>query len=421
LRGVATRRPFQNTFLKAGALLVLLLLSGYAARRPVDFPVYYVAARAMLSGNPFYGPASGMWWPYRYPPLFLFLFLPLALLPLHCAAVLWAALKFAALYLLTRALFLRLRQEKVSFWFFAMIPTVPYLALEFHYGNAQFLVFALVAAALLALDKHPAWAVLALALGISIKVWPLFFVPYLLAIGRRRVAVWTIAVALGLTLAPAAFFGPHKFVQLAEQWGTQEFGVALAAGEPSIIGFPSQSLHSVMMRYFVSLDYSKLSDPHYPKFNVAAANPGVVEWVWALLAVAGYTMLLLFAHREIGGDALAVHGVAFCGLLLLQPFTQTTDMVVLLWPIVVAAAYLRRGGGSPRWARATLYVSLSLMTLQALLPTAAVHRTLEVLGTNFWLTCLLAAGLVGMCRQNPQTARASAAADLAAENSSAFS
>src|SRR5437879_1776369 len=315
---------FSRIIVAALVLIAIALLSYVAPRRAVDFPVYHYAARKMLSRTgPMYGPQSGIGWPqvYRYPPLFLLLFVPFALLPLRFAAILWAALKFTALGLLARALFSRLGTHGLVWQLLSLLPALPYLALEFHYGNVQFFIFALAGAALLCLDERPALAAVALALAISVKVAPLFFVPYLIV--RKRIAVAGLALALtaALTLLPAGYFGWHPNASLLHQWASQEFGVAATAGEPAIIGFPSQSMHSVLMRLLVSLDYTQLTDWNYPKPNVATFDPSVIELLWLILALAGCAGLLVLARRQPQSDNLTIHAVAFCCLLLLQHFT----------------------------------------------------------------------------------------------------
>lgn len=241
-------------------LIVVLTLSIIAAHRSVDFQVYHYAARALFShSGPMYGPQSGVGWPqiYRYPPLFVLLFIPFALLSLGIAAVVWTALKFVSLAVVARELFARLGIRSRLWQILAILPAVPYLALEFHYGNVQFFIFALVAAALLWMDTRPPLAAVALALAISIKVAPLFFVPYLAARKRFRVAGLALASTVVLTLLPSAYFGWHGNLELLHDWTKQEFGVAMTPGEPGIVGFPSQSLHSILMRYFTVVDYSK--------------------------------------------------------------------------------------------------------------------------------------------------------------------
>jgi hypothetical protein len=402
---VASKRVFR---VAVAALVVIgaAALSYFAALRAVDFPVYHYAARTMLSRTgPMYGPQSGIGWPqvYRYPPLFLLLFIPFALLPLRLAAIIWAALKFAVLALLARGLFSRLRIYGLGFQFLSLLPALPYLAVEFHYGNVQFFIFALIGAAFLLVERRPILAASALALAISIKVWPLFFVPYLVARKRSAVAVLAVALAVLLTLLPAAYFGWHTNASLLHQWARQELGVASTAGEPGLIGFPSQSLHSVLMRFFVSLNYAQLTDSDYPKLNLGNFDPRAVEVLWLLLAAAGYVGLLVLARRAKSND-LTVHAVAFCALLLLQPFTQIGDLVILLWPVAVAIAALRDDVDLPAWTRAALYVAMSLMVLKPLIPDRNAQRLLQVLGVDFIATSLLAAGLMGKCLRNPRKA-----------------
>jgi Glycosyltransferase family 87 len=377
-------------------LIVIALLSYVAARRPVDFPVYHYGTRHMLARNgPLYGPKSGIGWPqiYRYPPLFLVFFVPFALLPLRLAALVWAALKFVVLGFLGQALFSKLRTEGLGLQLLSVLPALPYLAVEFHYGNVQFFIFALVAAAFLWLEKRPILAAVILALAISLKVWPLFFVPYLLA--RKRLFVGGLALVLtaGFTLLPAAYFGWHANASLLHQWAKQEFGTAAASGEPAVIGFPSQSLHSVLMRFLTSLNYAGLTDSNYPKLNFTSFDPRAVELLWVVLAAAGYIGLLLLARRN-GSEGLTMDSIAFCAFLLLQPFTQIGDLVILLWPVAAVVAALYYDEDLPAWIRASLYLALSIMILKPLVPTREAQRFLQVAGVDFAALCLLSVGLI---------------------------
>jgi hypothetical protein len=380
------------------ALIIIAALSYFAAQRPVDFPVYHYAARKMLAhSGPMYGPQSGIGWPqvYRYPPFFLILFIPFALLPLQIAAVIWAALKFAALGLVARALFWRLRMHGLGWQFVSLLPALPYLAVEFHYGNVQFFIFALVAAALLLMDERPGLAAVALAVAISIKVAPLFFVPYLIARKRSRLAVLTLAFTAVFTTLPAGYLGWHENASLLRRWAAQEVGVASTAGEPAIIGFPSQSVHSILMRYLVSLDYAQLTDPNYPKLNFGNFDPSAVELLWFFVAAAGYLGLLLLARRS-GPEDWLLDAIAFCALLLLQPFTQIGDLVILVWPIAVAVALLRWDRQMPSWIRAAFYLALGIMVLKPLVPNGGLQRFFQVLGIDFALTSTLAAALLAL-------------------------
>ena len=385
-----------RTFVTALVLIVIALLTYVAAQRSVDFPVYHYGTRHMLARNgPLYGPKSGIGWPqvYRYPPLFLVFFVPFALLPLRFAALVWAALKFVVLGFLGQALFSRFRTVGLGLQLLSVLPALPYLAVEFHYGNVQFFIFALVAAAFLWVDKRPLLAAVILALAISLKVWPLFFVPYLLA--RKRLLVGGLALVLtaGFTLLPAAYFGWHANASLLHQWAKQEFGTAATRGEPAVIGFPSQSLHSVLMRFLTSLNYAGLTDSNYPKLNFTSFDPRAVELLWVVLAAAGYIGLLLLAHKN-KSEGLTMDSIAFCAFLQLQPFTQIGDLVILLWPVAAVVAELYYNEELPAWVRAALYLALSMIVLKPLVPTREAQRFLQVAGIDFVALCLLTVGLI---------------------------
>ena len=73
----------------AAAGIIMAGLVYYAARHPMDFRVYYYGTQGVFAGTrPVYGPTSGLGWPmhYRYPPLFLLVFAPFAMLPLAWGA-----------------------------------------------------------------------------------------------------------------------------------------------------------------------------------------------------------------------------------------------------------------------------------------------------------------------------------------------
>src|SRR5438105_14292303 len=79
----------------------------YASGHPMDYRVYFYGARGGFDGTrPAYGLTSGLGWPmhYRYPPLFLLLFAPLAMLPLGLAAAIWVIAKILVLVFLVRAI-----------------------------------------------------------------------------------------------------------------------------------------------------------------------------------------------------------------------------------------------------------------------------------------------------------------------------
>jgi alpha-1,2-mannosyltransferase len=175
----------KDLFLGLTIVIVTLGFAYHAAGHPMDFRVYHYGARGVFDGTrPVYGPTSGLGWPmhYRYPPLFLLLFAPFAMIPLSWGAAIWLILKVAVLIWLVRTMQTAgavLEHPMATTVLPGLLFIAPYIVEEFRYGNAQFFIFALTAAALLMARRRPLIAAGSLALAISIKVWPLFFVPFL--------------------------------------------------------------------------------------------------------------------------------------------------------------------------------------------------------------------------------------------------
>jgi hypothetical protein len=193
----------------------------------------------------------------------------------------------------------------------------PYLLEEFRYGNAQFFVIALTAASLLLAREKPALSAASLALGISIKVWPLFFVPYLAARRDWKVAGYTLAFVVVLALLPSFYFGFLGNFDLLGQWFSQESQTQLGNSE---IWFPNQSLRGVLMRYLTVIDYSQVPDSNYPQVHIATLDPGLVRSMWLIVAGSAYAALLAIAYRRRNTSGWLDHGLAFCLLPLLEPF-----------------------------------------------------------------------------------------------------
>jgi len=381
------------------ALFLVVALSK-PATHSIDFLVYYHAVRVLVYGHgALYGPQSGIGWPqiFRYPPLFLVVFLPIALLPLKTAVVLWLALKCAVLYFLLRALAIRVEFPRTGWWW--LIPLClcgGFIVQEFRFGNAQFLIFALVASALWNLRERPVSSAFALALAVSLKVWPLFFLPYVAARHHLRVAALTAAFMIGLTLLPSVHFGWRGNIDLLRQWTTQEWGTS-SLGKQA--WFPSQSLGGVLQRYLTAMDFSSWPDPNYPHTNFVALDPRVVRSAWILLTAAGYAGLLLLARATPGPlDSLA-NALALCVLPLLQPFAYRAEMVVLLWPAMTAGALLARREALPRWPIFCLCAAALIEALEPLIPGAQMQRFFQAVGVDFWATSLLTAGLLAVWLQ----------------------
>lgn len=357
----------------------------------MDFRVYHYGARGVFDGTrPVYGRTSGLGWPmhYRYPPLFLLLFAPFAMLPLSWGAAIWLILKVAVLIWLVRAMQRAgavLEQPTNTTVLPGLLFISPYLVEEFRYGNAQFFIFGLTAAALLLARRKPLMAAGSLGLAISIKVWPLFFVPYLAVRRDWKVVSYTMVFVVALALLPSFYFGVGGNFRLLNQWFAQEFHTQLNENE---IWFPNQSLRGFLMRYLTVVDYSSVPDSNYPQVNIATFQPASVRLLWMILAGAIYLAFLFLADRGKNGAGWVDHALGFCLLVLLEPFTQKYALAVLLWPALTASDYLKDAR-----VRIFVYSGTVLALVQPLAPGAGTQRLLQVLGLDFAAVSLLAAGI----------------------------
>lgn len=364
-------------------------LSYWASRFALDYGVYWDASKVVLQhGGVPYGEDSGLSWPmwYRYPPLLLLLFAPLTLLPLQAGAFLWALGKCMAVVELVRSLAERLSGVwEVELWLPAAAVAVPYWAMELRYGNAQFYVFALTATALLWAHSKPRLAGVLLGSAIAIKVWPLFFVPLLFLKSARRTVAVSLVVAVVLTMAPAVVFGWSTNLEWLGDWYEQESSISADAGA---IWFPSQSFYGVARRHLSVIDYSVMPDTNYRNIHWAELSPETVRWIW--LAAASIACLALFAGawRSGKGRDLEWAALAFCALVLFEPFSQKQiALTVLTWPAVVASSRARG------WARVSFLAAAFIAVYQLLLP-GDMQRLLQVVGLDAAVVVLLALSLI---------------------------
>jgi hypothetical protein len=216
-------------------------------------------------------------------------------------------------------------------------------------------------------------------------VWPVFFIPYLAVRREWKTVAQTLAFAIFLSLLPSLYFGLSGNFDLLKQWYAQESQTQLGKSE---IWFPNQSLRGVLMRYLTIIDYSQVPDSNYAAVNIAAMDPARVRLLWMIAAGAIYAGFLLLAYKRRKSNGWLDHGLAFCLLALLEPFTQKYALVILLWPAIVIA-----GSMNNRAVRMLMYCATVLVLIQPLVPGASAQRLLHVLGLDFGAALLLTIAL----------------------------
>jgi alpha-1,2-mannosyltransferase len=192
-----------------------------------------------------------------------------------------------------------------------------------YFGQINLILLALIMADF-ALPDSCRWKGIATGLAAAIKLTPLLFVPYLLASGRVRAGLMSLAtfaatIALGFALLPAAS---------AQFWTSRSVGGA--GGAQKIV---DQSLNGLVQR-------------------VLQQRPPA-DLVWAVLAllvaVAGVAVATAASRR-----GLELLGVVVCGVtsLLVSPISWTHHWVWTVPALALVAAGRARQPGSPLPRRA---------------------------------------------------------------------
>ena len=376
----------------AGALLAWL-----RPEKAIDFRVYFENARHYFgSGAAMYGPKSGTGWTggiYRYPPIFLDLFRPLAALPLAVAAALWAAGKGVT----GGWLAIRMRQRwglrSVAAFWPGLLLVAAYFIQELRYGNAQFYIVAMVVAAFLVGEERPGWGGFWLGWAAALKVWPLFFFPCLVLRRRNRMAGAACASGAAWTLLPALWRGWRAQTALLGQWLAQERSIAARNARLGAFWYPGQSLHDVMARYLMRVDYARLPDPNYPQVAWLHWTAAGVEHAWLVAAVALTAAMFYWLWRARGVED-GVVAFLFCALMVLEPHVHRLVLETLLWPALWLAAEWQHGR-LPRAAQAGYWLAVGAAVLEPLAPGSARQRMLQAYGTDFWLVVLPLAAVTG--------------------------
>jgi hypothetical protein len=395
------RRPLRFFGFAAGAVL-LILGARYCAGHYVDFPVYWHATQSLLNGrHDLYSRdfvwGTDSWMSYRYPPLFLLLFTPLGMLPYTTAAYIWIALKFAALAVTLRLLYKILgveRENAFRFWLLPFLIATPYLVEEFHYGNVHFFIVFLSIGALYLLETgRPVSSAIALALSISIKVFPVFFLPYFLIRKQLRYVSLTLAFVALFNFLPGFYFGFSENSALLRSWFEQVVRNREAHEFNSGI---NQSLKGILQRYLSHIPYeNRLTDPGYSNINIADLSSQTVQAIWyvatAVMASGVVIVCLLYRKQEDRGSRVLVYGFIACAILAFAPSTGYNYMVLLLLPGAAVSAYLVRHYHEKhaRTVLALAVVAVLLSVVPPLLPGRLVQRQMQIYSPYFFSTLAL--------------------------------
>ncbi|MFT4164048.1 MAG: glycosyltransferase 87 family protein [Microlunatus sp.] len=295
----------------------------------VDLDVYLLAGRVALEGGNFYQLPGRL--PFLYPPIAALFAVPLAMLPTALVQIVWTA----AAALLIVAVLHRWGQTgwRLSLWSAAVVYAVLPVSQTLAFGQVGILLVALVV-----LDLAPGPRIFGrrllpegalTGLAAAIKLTPMIFVLYLLAVRRWRAALMAVASAGILTIVAGVVF---PSISLG-------FWVRLAHGDTglghTLIYYTNQSVYADFLRIF----------------RLSAMGTGLGLLVSVVVVALGVWAAAVW-HRA-GEVRLAV---ALCGVasLLASPVSWLHHfvwIVPLAFSLVELARPARRNGGSalPTW------------------------------------------------------------------------
>jgi hypothetical protein len=249
---LATHAPTRLThtpawrFVIAGALIgsaVWLFVAKAQSRMP-DFEVYWRAGLRAAAAEPLYRPSDADY-QFKYFPAFAIIAIPLGLLPLGMAKVLWFTLSAAALAALLPLSVSLLPGRRKPAWLLIAALCVglgKYYAENLVLGQINTIVAFVAACALLAFRRgREAAAGAIVALAIVLKPYALILAPWVVARRRARAVVALFTTLTAGVALPVLVYGVDGTVELHRQW----WETVMATTESTLLHSDNVSLASL--------------------------------------------------------------------------------------------------------------------------------------------------------------------------------
>ena len=228
--------------------VLLALLIAYEATRIGDLDIYLGASRDLFNHQNIYTNTYQEWYHYYYDNVFAILIYPLSFIPLYWANVFWSIINMACTYRLWQILKeyipinkLTIKQRGIFTWLFAIFIFALWHR-NIHLTQITIIILWLSLEGYNLLDKGKIMlGALLIGLGITIKLMPLVFIPYLLYKGRWRESLAICLAIVVLLLIPALGIGwDYNIFLLKERWA-----ILNPANSEHILDVSERSFHSI--------------------------------------------------------------------------------------------------------------------------------------------------------------------------------
>ena len=273
-----------------------------------------------------------------------------------------------------------------------------YVEMAVHYGNVQPLVIAWLFLSLVLSERYPARSGILFALSVTFKLWPIFFLPWFLPRGRRRVIAFFAFWMAVLWIGPVVVFGPAHYRSLLHDW----YLTAGRAGTTytEFAYFPGQSLRGILLRYFTPIVPPLAT---FPRINVLSLDPRTAVMAWGAISSAVYMSFVVCLLRSDKRKLWAGDGMAFVLYSLLEPYAVKSGLISLAPAALTAAglytlgtrkdtAGLQRTDRERRLivlANRLFLIACAVSFAQAILQYKPLQRYLLSFGVDFWGDVLL--------------------------------
>lgn len=278
-------------FIGGAAVLIYILIE---SRGEGDLTIFLKASRDLADGKNMYLIMYNEWFRYYYDVLFALLLFPLTFLPFYFAKLTWLVLNVFFVFRIWKIIshWLPLNQwsekTKIIFTLLSFLFVMRFLRDNFHVAQVTIFILYLTLEGLYHIGKNKKIAGSAfLALGITIKILPVVFIPYLFYRKEWKAALYTIAFVAVFLLLPALFIGYHFNNELL----TERWNLVNPSSQQHILDTSERSFHS-LTTLLATLLVENSGDMHALPLKRNIADVPLEQLGWIINIARGILILL---------------------------------------------------------------------------------------------------------------------------------
>jgi len=376
-----------------------------------DYPLWFTVGQRVLRDGPIYDTEGGAF-DFLYTPFAALLLAVPSYFGKPVLVVMLASTTLASwwlsIYLSNR---LSADGQKVAPWAIALPvgATLPFVFDQFHMGQPNLLLLALMLTGFICLDtRHPWLGGIAFATAASIKVFPALVLPYLLwRRNWRTTASMLIFCALFLVALPGAIRGFQRNQAELNQWvhGMLMSGNGTAfAQRADHWSYKNQSLYAVAHRLSSPIDAERNTGDMGPPVyvNLLSLDQSAADGIFLATAIGiglGFIALLPARDRRTPRSNAAEWSIVLLLIVVASPVAYSYYFVWLLPAFTVLA---RGAAGEPD--RKLVRATLAMMGISLLLLVIGINAVSppfpQAVGNFFWATFVAGSALAVHMRRS---------------------